>query len=110
MKKYINEDTYIKMQSDIYKKWFSENIGDKTQKVPYALTLYLQNDPSYITLLKEGYDENHSYNMDNPQIPDVWNFIAGFFLNKIDKTLFRSTPYEEFFIISDEGIISILGF
>lgn len=111
LEEYITESEFLNAQKDIYEEWFSTNPADTTKKVTYAMTLYLQKDPSYVKILEEVYDKSHTYTIDSPTPEDFFNFVAGVSLNKIVEEDFYGTPYESFLMISDEEILNnIIGF
>ena len=67
--------------------------------VNHALGRYDKGEPVYQSI----YNPQHKYNMIDPSIADVRNFVAGYFLGKISLDTFEGTMYEYFIEEIEEG-------
>lgn len=94
LKHVISDEEFLKFTKTIYDEYFISNPKTKEKLFAYASILYAQGlieeAHKYIV---ESYDENYSYNMENPSDIDFANFFSGLILKKIDIKDFKDTKY-----------------
>ena len=101
----LTEKEALKSILEIYELWFENNPTDTLHIVPYAVTNLAYGDMEKANeIFTKYYDASHVYNYETPSPKDFWNFVAGYFLKKIDVDQFKNNYLKD--IHSEEELIS----